>query len=164
MDHFERRIYHNLGDILTDFRAVWVRRDLLRSMMRGEGLDPAFRERLMLVVTGVNDCRYCSYAHAREALAEGVSQEEIDALGEGMFEDSPREEVPALLYAQHWAETDGKPTPAARAQIERRYEKDLLERIDVALRMIRMGNLFGNTFDYVLYRMRAFCDRRHERH
>lgn len=152
MSDFKRRIYYSLGDILTDFRAVWLQRDLLRSMMREGGLDPAFRERLMLVVTGVNGCRYCSYAHAREALAEGIAQEEIDALGEGMFASSPSEEVPALLYAQHWAETDGEPEPAVRERVKQQYGEEALEQMEVALRMIRVGNLLGNTFDYLLHR------------
>jgi AhpD family alkylhydroperoxidase len=152
MKAFKRRFYRSLGEVLADFRAIWPQRDLVREAMGGAGLDPAFRERLMLVVTGVNGCRYCSYAHAREALAEGVAQDEIDALEAGMFEGSPSEEVPALLYAQHWAETEGEPDPVVRKQIERRYGARMLERIEIALRMIRMGNLLGNTFDYVLYR------------
>jgi AhpD family alkylhydroperoxidase len=151
MREFKRRIYHSPGEVLTDLRAVISQREKLRSAMRGEGLDSAFRERLMLVVTGVNGCRYCSYMHAREALAEGISQDEIRALGESMFEGSPSDQVPALLYAQHWAETDGKPDPAIREQIEQRYERDVLERIEAVLRVIRMGNLMGNTVDYVLY-------------
>jgi AhpD family alkylhydroperoxidase len=121
--------------------------------MRGEALDSAFRERLMLVVTGVNGCRYCSYVHAREALAEGISQDEIKSLGERMFEGSPPEQVPALLYAQHWAETDGKPDPAVRERVRQRYGRDALERIEAVLRVIRIGNLMGNTMDYVLYRV-----------
>jgi len=153
MNDFRRRIYHSLGEILTDFRDVWSRRDVLREAMRDGGLRPAFRERLMLVVTSVNGCRYCSYAHAREALAEGITPKEIDALGEGMFEDSPTEEVPALLYAQHWAEMDGEPEPGVRQQIEQRYGEKTLQQIEIALRMIRVGNLLGNTFDYILHRV-----------
>ncbi|MGD8967537.1 MAG: carboxymuconolactone decarboxylase family protein, partial [Anaerolineae bacterium] len=101
MRRFRRRIYRSLGGVLTDLRAAMSQRETLRSAMRGEALDSAFRERLMLVVTGVNGCRYCSYVHAREALAEGISQDEIKSLGKRMFEGSPPEQVPALLYAQH---------------------------------------------------------------
>jgi hypothetical protein len=107
----------------------------------------------MLVVTGVNGCRYCSHVHAREALAEGISQDEVRLLGKRMFEGSPPEEVPALLYAQHWAEMDGRPDLAIRDRIRQRYGSDVLERIEAVLRVIRMGNLMGNTVDYVLYRV-----------
>lgn len=152
MDSFRRRIYHSPGELLRDLRTILGNRDLLRTTRRGQ-LAPAFRERLMLVVTGVNGCRYCSYAHARQALAEGISEDEIAQLGERTFEGSPRAEIPALLYAQHWAEVDGKPDPEARAAVEETYGAENLARIEIVLRMIRVGNLLGNTWDYVLHRL-----------
>jgi len=153
MHTFRRRTYHNLGQFLSDFRMMMSRRQEIRLLMRGEVISHSFRERLMLVVTQVNGCRYCSYAHAREALSKGISQQEIEALGEGMFEDSPPEEVPALLYAQHWAEADGDPETAVREQVVARYGEQKVRLIELALRMIRAGNLSGNTFDYLLYRI-----------
>jgi AhpD family alkylhydroperoxidase len=107
----------------------------------------------MLVVTAVNRCRYCSYAHAREALSTGISQVEIEALASGMFEGSPPEEVPALLYAQHWAEMNGEPETSVREQVVERYGERVVEMMELALRMIRAGNLSGNTFDYLLHRV-----------
>jgi AhpD family alkylhydroperoxidase len=153
MHTFKRRIYRSLGELLHDFRSILSRRKKIRSLMSGEPIAPAFRERLMLVVTGVNQCRYCSYAHAREALSEGISEEEIEALGEGMFAGSPAEEVPALLYAQHWAETNGEPEGLVREQVSAQYGEQMVEMMELALRMIRAGNLMGNTADYLLYRL-----------
>ena len=153
MDRFKRRYYRSLRDVLADFRAIMSRREEIRPLMRGEVIDPAFRERLMLVVTEVNGCRYCSYAHAREALTVGVSEEEIAALSEGVFEGSPEEEIPALLYAQHWAEANGSPEPEARQEVVARYGEKTVAAIELALRIIRVGNLTGNTLDYVLYRI-----------
>jgi AhpD family alkylhydroperoxidase len=153
MNTLERRIYHSLGELLTDFRIIMSRRKEIRSLMRGKVIAPDFRERLMLVVTAVNRCRYCSYAHAREALSNGISQEEIEALGKGMFEGSPSEEVPALLYAQHWAEADGEPEAPVRDQVVAQYGEQVVEMMELALRMIRAGNLSGNTFDYLLHRI-----------
>ena len=121
--------------------------------MQGKVITPAFRERLMLVVTAVHRCRYCSYAHAREALTNGIPQEEIEALGQGMFEGSPSEEVPALLYAQHWAEANGEPEAPVRGQVVAQYGERVVEMMELALRMIRAGNLSGNTFDYLLHRI-----------
>ena len=153
MEKFKRRIYHGLSEPIVDLRAIVSRRKEIRSLMRGNTIDPAFRERLMLVVTEVNGCRYCSYAHARQALATGISQEEIAALGQGMFAGSPPEEVPALLYAQHWAEVNGKPDPALRERVVAQYGEQVTQAIELTLRMIRMGNLLGNTWDYILYRV-----------
>ncbi|MEA3377302.1 MAG: carboxymuconolactone decarboxylase family protein [Chloroflexota bacterium] len=151
MHEFRRRIYPGIRPILRDFRAILARRDLIRSAMR-DGLHPAFRERLMLVVTDVNGCRYCSYVHAREALAAGIPREQVEDLA-AMFDGCPAHEAPALLYAQHWAEVDGQPDPEVRRCVQQRYGEEQLEQIETVLRMIRMGNLLGNTADYLLYRI-----------
>jgi AhpD family alkylhydroperoxidase len=153
MNKLERRIYHSLSELLADFRAIMSQRKQIHSLMRGEVIAPSLRERLMLVVTAVNRCRYCSYAHAREALSTGISQAEIEALASGMFEDSPPEEVPALLYAQHWAEMNGEPEAPVREQVVERYGEQVVETMELALHMIRAGNLSGNTFDYLLHRV-----------
>jgi len=153
VDKFKRRIYRSPTQLIADFRGIMRRRKEIRPLMRGEVIDPAFRERLMLAVTQVNGCRYCSYGHARQALAEGISQQEIEALGQGMFAGSPSDEVPALLYAQHWAEADGEPDQVARQRLVERYGEDAAAGIELMLRMIRMGNLLGNTWDYALYRI-----------
>jgi AhpD family alkylhydroperoxidase len=121
--------------------------------MRGELIDPEFRERLMLAVTAVCGCRYCSYVHARQALVEGMSSEEIEALREGVLANSPSEELPALLYAQHWAATNGRTEAAARSRVVEQYGEETVEAIELALRTIQMGNLLGNTVDYALYRL-----------
>ena len=70
-----------------------------------------------------------------------------------MVEHSPREELPALLYAQHWAETGGRTDPAARGRIIETYNEDTVNAIELALRTIQMGNLVGNTMDYIVYRL-----------
>jgi AhpD family alkylhydroperoxidase len=153
VNRFNRRIYPSISAFVGDLKAIMARRDQMRPLMRGELIDTAFRERLMLAVTAVNGCRYCSYAHARQALAEGIDSGEVEALLDGVVENSPRGEVPALLYAQHWAETAGKVDPAARERIIETYSEDTVNAIDLALRTIQMGNLLGNTMDYALYRL-----------
>ncbi len=153
MKPFKRRMYHSLGELLIDLRKIVSRRKEVRALMRGKIVSPAFRERLMLVVTGVNGCRYCSYVHAREALTKGISQAEIEALGKGLFEGSPLDEVPALLYAQHWAEMDGAPDEQARSFVLERYGGQAVKMMDLAMHIIRVGNLIGNTTDYLLSRV-----------
>ena len=153
MKEFNRRIYHSLSAFIVDLKAIMAQRDQMKPLMRGELIDTAFRERLMLAVTAVNGCSYCSYAHARKALAEGIHKNEVKALQDGVVEHSPREELPALLYAQHWAETGGRTDPAARGRIIETYNEDTVKAIELALRTIQMGNLLGNTMDYVLYRV-----------
>lgn len=154
---FRRRIYHGLRDLLSDLQAMMAQRHNIKRAMRGDTLDHAFRERLMLTVTEVNGCRYCSYAHARMALAAGVTPEQIKALSAGLLDDCPPEEATALSYAQHWAESDGKPAPEARERLRQTYGEEQSDAIELVLRMIRMGNLLGNTSDYWLWRLSFGC-------
>ena len=124
----------------------------IREVMRGR-ITLVFRERLMMAVTAVNQCRYCSHYHTREALAAGIPLSEIDQLlGGSVTAYEPREAV-ALLYAQHWAETDGHPDTEARQRLVEDYGTDMASDIELVLRLIRFGNLIGNTLDYVLCRI-----------
>jgi AhpD family alkylhydroperoxidase len=150
---FRRRIYHNLADLRADFGYIIARRSKLRRAMR-ELISPAFRERLMLVVTEVNGCRYCSYYHAREALRSGLSPAELrDFLAGCIPAGTPPDEYLALMYAEHWAETDANPEPEAAQKLIETYGAERAAAIDMLLRMIRVGNLLGNTADYLLYRL-----------
>ena len=107
----------------------------------------------MLAVTAVNRCRYCSYYHAKEALSAGLSTQEIQQLDNGDLAVAPDDELPALLYAQHWAEQDAHPDPAIRQKLVTTYGDAKAEAIETILRLIRTGNLGGNTLDYWLYRL-----------
>ena len=108
----------------------------------------------MLSVTQVNQCRYCSSFHSQEALKAGLDQGELTMLLTGQIPDgTPQEEIPALLYALHWAENDAQPDPQAVQDLVERYGNEMSEAIHIVLRMIRMGNLLGNTADYILYRL-----------
>lgn len=45
MRPFPRRRYRWLRDLIQDMRSLMARRDEMRTLMHGETLDPAFRER-----------------------------------------------------------------------------------------------------------------------
>ena len=150
---FSRRYYRNFKEIRTDFRYITSRRELIRKAMR-EMISHDFRERLMMVVTQVNGCRYCASFHAKEALKSGISNEELKVLLAGEVpEDAPIEEMSALGYAKHWAESDAQPDAAAMQRLEDEYGQERANAIHIVLRMIRMGNLSGNLFDYWLYKL-----------
>ena len=107
----------------------------------------------MLAVTSVEGCRYCSYFHSKLALKGGMNQEEIRQLLSGDFKGCPEEEALAVLYAQHWAESNARPDPGAVEKLKETYGSEKAEAIHLMLRMIRLGNLLGNTWDYLLYRI-----------
>ena len=150
---FKKRTYKNFRQLWSDLKFMSSHRGAIREAMRNGLVSETFRERLMMAVTSVNGCRYCSYFHSREALKSGVSAEELEALTAFEFGECPAEEQPALLYAQHWAETNTQPDEEARNHVLELYGEKRLETIELLLRMIRMGNLMGNTFDLFLFRI-----------
>jgi len=64
---------------------------------------------------------------------------------------SPEEEAIALLYAQHWADSNTRPDPEAYMKLEQAYGQQKAKAINLILRIIRVGNLTGNTWDCFLY-------------
>jgi AhpD family alkylhydroperoxidase len=151
---FQRRIYHTPAELWQDLRFIARQRGAVRRAMRSRCISPAFRERLMMAVTAVNGCRYCSYAHSRLALHAGVSQDELQSLLQGTIPAAvPADETVAVLYAQHWADCNARPDPEATHRLIATYGQDKADAIHVLLRMIRAGNLLGNSWDYLLYRL-----------
>ena len=152
MKSFRRRTY-SISGIFHDIFSVLKNPVLAFCAMWGTSLSAAFRQRLMLSVTAVNGCRYCTYFHTREALHAGLSQEEIDYLLGGVIDNVPGNEAKAILYAQHWADNNGKPDLEAQADFIETYGVEQSGVISMALLLIRIGNLTGNTFDYFLYKI-----------
>lgn len=110
----------------------------------------------MLVVTDVNECRYCQSFHVPQAVNAGIGQEELEQLLSGLIpENTPDDQSMALVYARHWAERNAQPVDALEKQLLESYGKETVQEIKIILRMIRMGNLMGNTWDYLLYRISA---------
>ncbi len=149
---FNKRTY-GIGEFFGDISFLTKNVRNVRRVMRERWIPSAFRERLMLAVISVYGCRYCCWAHTREALRSGVDQEEIARLLAGSIDNCPEEEAIALLYAQHWADSDARPHPEAVGRLEEAYGAERAEAINLILRMIRVGNLWGNTWDRFLYRL-----------
>jgi AhpD family alkylhydroperoxidase len=148
---FLRRVYSRPSEFIRDFRYISSRREIIRRAMR-EIIPADFRERLMMVVTEVNGCRYCSSYHSQIALTSGVPESQLRELLTGSIpQDAPSEELPALLYARHWAESGANPDPQAENHLREVYGEEKFQAIEILLRMIRVGNLLGNTADYWLY-------------
>ena len=153
MAAFRKRRYERLGQFWDDVRSVWRMRGEVAGILRGKSLSPAFRERLMLAVTGVNACRYCTFVHTRAALHSGVAKSELAGLSAGTFDGAPEEECAALVYAQHWADTKKCPDPEAVERLNATYGPEVAARINATISFIYLNNLCGNTFDWLLYKV-----------
>jgi AhpD family alkylhydroperoxidase len=152
MGPFKRRHFRNPYEFVASCASIVARLDALPGYLRGR-VGMALRQRLWLVVTSVNDCRYCRYLHGNMALRSGVSFEEVEALSSGEVTDSPAEERPALLYGLHWAKQDGRTDPAAHARLMESNDKRTVRVLELVLRLIRFANLFGSTWDLMLLKL-----------
>jgi AhpD family alkylhydroperoxidase len=146
---FRKRFYKNPKDLILDLCYPIRNRKRLREA--SQLIPAAFRERLMLAVTAVNGCRYCSYFHTRQALQSGIESDEIKRLLAGDVAGCPEEEVVAVFYAQHWADSNAHPDSDVVLRLQQTYGAEKAEAINVLLHMIHLGNLLGNTWDFLLY-------------
>jgi AhpD family alkylhydroperoxidase len=149
---FTRRYYRSPKTFFKDFNRIRGQRKFIRKVMR-EIIPYDFRERLMMVVTEVNGCRYCRSYHLKESLKSGVSEAELADLLKGHIpNDTPPEEYVALVYAQHWAENNANADPETWVRLVETYGSEKAEAIQLVLEMIRMGNLSGNSLDYLIFK------------
>ena len=150
---FRKRTYGSWGEFFTDLRFLLQNANLIiRVYFRGP-LSAAFRERLMVAVTAVYGCRFCSWFHTREALRGGLEKEEIAMLLSSSMENCPEEEAIAVLYAQHWAESNANPAPEAVQRMEEACGTGKAKSVNAVLRLVRCGNLTGNSWNYLLHKI-----------
>ena len=150
---FNRRIYNSPKEFTSAMADIVNHAGDLKAAARSHRIDHAFTEKIMLAVTQVNGCRYCSYGHTRAALKEGIPEDEIARIAAGELGQFPEEEAVALLFGQHYAEMGGNPDPQAWQRFLDYYGEDKARDILAYIRMIMMGNLLGNTFDAFLNRI-----------
>ena len=152
-ERFNRNIY-TFKTFRQDLKFMLSHRKLVKKTM--QDLDHAFVEKIMTVVTAVNGCRYCSWFHARQAVSSGIAPEEIQRMMKLQFQaDASEDELMALLYAQHYAETQRQPSPEMTEKLVAAYGSEKAEEIQIVIRMITFGNLSGNTFDAFLSRFKG---------
>ncbi|MEN6340003.1 MAG: carboxymuconolactone decarboxylase family protein [Clostridiaceae bacterium] len=133
--------------------------DLKRARKSGEMTTP-FMERVMLAVTEVNGCALCSYYHTRVSLENGMNAEEIKGMLGGEFASAPEAELPAILFAQHYADTRGNPSKQAWERVLAVYGETGAYGVLASIRMIMMGNAFGIVWGSFFNRFRGKADPR----
>lgn len=123
---------------------------------RNPAVSGRLREQVMLAVTSVNDCRYCCWAHTGLALAEGVDLDALQAvLDQGVDPDRDDRTARAILFAQHFADTERRPEPAAQQAFEAAFSARERDEILAYIHIIYLANLGGNTVDALLARLRG---------
>ena len=150
---FNKRIF-TLSTFAASARDLFSHLDELHSALTQHRISRAFSEKIMMAVTHVNGCRYCSYAHTRMALQAGVSEIELRDLLTSELNHLPEDELVALLFAQHYAEQADHYDAAAWQRLQDTYGADAASDILTHIRVITFANLYGNTFDALLERLR----------
>ena len=148
-----RRRAFGLGDYLPASAAVLRHLPGLLAARRARRVAPALVHRIQLAVSTVNGCRYCSYEHAARLLESGASDREIAQVLAGMVDAFPPADAAALAFAQHYAESGGRPDPAARAHLASTYGGAASR--DHHHRLVHWGSVGGNLLDAFLSRLRG---------
>lgn len=151
-NNFNRPIY-NLPLLLNDIAYLLVHIPAIIGLLLNKHINKAFIEKIMLVVTAVNSCPYCAWFHAQKAIQAGLTGNEIKDILNLQFSTRAQDfELPGLLFAQHYAETNRKPEQKMTDMIFKHYGKKTAKHILLIIRMIFLGNLSGNTFDAFISR------------
>ncbi len=152
---FDKKIF-TTKTFMNDIRFLITHISKIRSAMHNEEISKAFIEKVMSVVTAVNGCTYCTWFHAKQAVESGISDEEVKNMLNLQFQaDASDFELPALLYAQHYAETDRHPEKEMTERFFDFYGETTTNDVLLFIRMIFFGNLLGNTWDAVISRLKG---------
>ena len=150
---FNKRIF-TFSTFAASARDLFAHLGELHGAFAQHRLSHAFSEKIMMAVTQVNGCRYCSYAHTRMALQAGVSEAELHDLLMGEFSHIPAHELVGVLFAQHYAEQADRYDATAWQRLQDTYGAEGASDILSLIRVITFANLYGNTFDALLERLR----------
>ena len=143
---FDKRI-HDIKTQNEDIKKLIRHSDAFAETMLNPVISKTFSESISIAVTQVNGCKLCSYTHAKNTLKAGMTEEEVDFLLSGGFEKAPKEQLEALLFAQHYAETKGNPDPATNEKLLETYGKERVNDIMSHILIIMLTNLHGNTIE-----------------
>lgn len=139
---FYKKIYSVKELYIALYKGLRTFKYMRRNKKKNE-LSSHFIERIMLAVTEVNGCEVCSYAHTKIALEQGMSNNEIKMLLSGDTEGISDQEMTAIIFAQHYADTRGNPTKEAWDQTVTTYGTEKSLGILGAIRAIMVGNIYG---------------------
>jgi len=152
---FQSRIYNSLGDFFYDFLRFIINSFAYIRNASNRRVEQPLREKLMVAVSGVLECKYCTWLHSEMALTHGVDEAEIQKLLSSELGDFPEDESVALAFAQHYSESGGKPNDGAKARLFNYYGAKKAQDILSYIQIIYFGNLSGNTVDAFLSRLKG---------
>ncbi len=140
-----------VGNVVLSFPVI------LRSVFRPK-TSKAVREKVMLGVTAINDCRYCAWGHSHWAAAQGIPLEEVNQIlssQDGALKANDPAEAAAILFGQHYAEQLDEVDPESVKNLRHHFSQQQVQEILGHVYLITFTNLSGNTVDVLLERVRG---------
>ena len=140
-----------VGNVVISFPAI------LGSVFRPK-TSKAVREKVMLGVTAINDCRYCAWGHSHWAAAQGIPLEEVNQILSsqvGSLKASDPAEAAAILFGQHYAEQLDEIDPESVKNLRNFFSQPQVQEILGHVHLMTFTNLSGNTVDVLLERIRG---------
>ncbi len=156
---FGRKLYSVRESYWIFYNGIRTIKYMIKCEKNNE-ISSIFIERVMLAVTEVNKCAICSYAHSKKALDAGMSNEEIQSMLSGIIDTIPSDEIAAVMFAQHYADSRGNPTREAWQRIVDVYGISRARGILGAIRTIMIGNTYGIPWSSFFNRFRGKPDPR----
>lgn len=139
----------SLASLLPELRTlyeVWGRNEL----------DPGFREELMLAVSQLNDCRFCTWGHHEWAQISGVSNEELAQLESLDPSGFDRRKWVAIAYVRALVKRDFKGVqPELRRAVQHKFSPQEIRQIELVARVMDIGNRGSNTWEAMVSRLRG---------
>ncbi len=128
----------------------------LHKLSKNKYISNSFREKIMTVVSSINGCTYCKWFHAKQSVKSGISSSEVKKLLNLQFDTAVDDfELTGILFSQHYAETDRKPEQFMLKKLNDEYGKQNAEAIILNIRLVFLGNLYGNTLDAFVSRLKG---------
>ncbi|HME53714.1 MAG TPA: carboxymuconolactone decarboxylase family protein [Candidatus Lokiarchaeia archaeon] len=143
---FPKRSY-TFRIFFRDFNRAIQNLGSIRETMRSGTISHKFAEHVMLAVTAVNGCRYCSWVHARMALEAGCTTKEIAGILTSDSGAIASDEAIAIAFAHHYADSCGNPERFALLRLVKAYGLQKSRDILNSIYLITIGNYMGNTLD-----------------
>jgi AhpD family alkylhydroperoxidase len=128
---------------------------IVRSVFRPK-TSKALREKVMLGVTAINDCRYCVWGHTHWATSQGIPLQTINqilSLRSDTLQAHDPAEAAAILFGQRYAEQLDRIDPDALKLLAGHFSQSEIREILGYVYFITFTNLSGNTVDAVLERL-----------
>ncbi|MHA1220967.1 MAG: carboxymuconolactone decarboxylase family protein, partial [Candidatus Heimdallarchaeota archaeon] len=108
---FQKRRY-NFKSLFKDIKQFVVNFKQIKDTFTSQRIERQFAERIMLSVTSVNDCLYCTIGHTGSALKSGAYEAEIISILDNSFDAVRSDELVALNFAKQYARSNNHPTEA----------------------------------------------------